>query len=380
MGCCRMVRLGELVQLSDERNSEERYTIDDVVGISTAKTFISTKANLDGVSLSSYKIVSPSSFAYVADTSRRGDKIALAYNQTDKAFIISGIYTTFRVKDSSTLLPEFLFLLFNRPEFDRYARYNSWGSARETFDWDEMQRIVLPLPPISYQRQLVGIYKGLTSVIEENESLLDPLNAACQAYIVDCKEKYKAVRLGELVELSDERNSEERYTIDDVVGISTAKTFISTKAKLDGVSLSSYKIVSPSSFAYVADTSRRGDKIALAYNQTDKAFIISGIYTTFHVKATSSLLPEFLFLLFNRPEFDRYARYNSWGSARETFDWEEMQRVALPLPPIDVQRSIVSLYHCAEESRRLIADAREQLRQLCPALVQLAKHYNDESA
>ena len=370
-----MVRLGELIEEIDERNVDLSIKLSQ--GIANTKVFQDPKQV--AANSKSDKIVRKGQFAYNRATTRNGEKISIAY-RTGEDCTVSSAYGVFKITDENILDPYYLWMFFKRPEFDRYARYVSKGSAHEFFDWEEMQRIALPLPPISYQRQLVGIYKGLTSVIEENEALLEPLNAACQAYIVDCKEKYKAVRLGELVELSDERNSEERYTIDDAVGISTAKTFISTKANLDGVSLSSYKIVYPSSFAYVADTSRRGDKIALAYNRADKPFIISGIYTTFHVKDTSILLPEFLFLLFNRPEFDRYARYNSWGSARETFDWEEMQRVALPLPPIEVQRSIVSLYHCAEESRRLIADAREQLRQICPALVQLAKHYNEVTA
>lgn len=65
-----MVRLGELIELCDERNESGKYTLDDVRGISTEKKFIETKANLDGVSLTSYKIVMPDEFVYVADTSQ----------------------------------------------------------------------------------------------------------------------------------------------------------------------------------------------------------------------------------------------------------------------------------------------------------------------
>ena len=71
---------------------------------------------------------------------------------------------------------------------------------------------------------------------------------------------------------------------------------------------------------------------------------------------------------------DRYTRFNSWGSARETFDWNEMCRVQIPLPPIDVQQAIVDVYHCMERAKQIATTAREKLKTLCPALVQRAAH------
>ena len=182
------------------------------------------------------------------------------------------------------------------------------------------------------------------------------------------------VRLGELIELCDERNSEGKYGIDDVRGISTEKKFIETKANLDGVSLTSYKIVMPDEFVYVADTSRRGEKIALALNDTNSGFLISSIYTTFRSKDENILLPEYLYLLLSRTEFDRYSRFNSWGSARETFDWSEMCRVQIPVPPLEIQQKIVNLFNCYEECKRISTTAREKIKNLCPALVQKAAH------
>lgn len=121
----KRVRLGEYVEFCDVRNGEGKYTLDDVRGISTDKKFIPTQANMDGVSLISYKVVNSNEFVYVADTSRRGDKIALSLNTTDTPILVSSIYTVFRCKDSNELLPEYLYLILSRSEFDRYARFNS---------------------------------------------------------------------------------------------------------------------------------------------------------------------------------------------------------------------------------------------------------------
>lgn len=363
-----MVRLGDYIEEVDERNVDNALNLDSVMGISTEKKFIETKANMDGVSLTSYKIVPSKGFAYVSDTSRRGDKISLAFNDTDNRYLVSSISTIFRVK--AGLLPEYLYLLFCRSEFDRYARFNSWGSARETFDFSEMQRVQIPLPDIEVQKSVVAAYKGLKNLIETNEALIEPLQNACNAYVVDLKKKYPMKALGPYIQECDERNSNGELDVDEVVGISTEKKFIETKANMDGVALTSYKIVPPKGFAYVSDTSRRGDKISLALNESENRYLVSSISTIFKVK--ENLLSEYLYLLFNRPEFDRYTRFNSWGSARETFDFSEMQRVQIPLPPIEIQKAIVAVYKGLAEAKRIACEAKEELKKICPALVQMA--------
>ena len=155
-------KLGELIFLTDERNIDGRYSLNDVKGISTEKVFIDTKANMDGVSLDSYKVVNPREFAYVPDTSRRGDKIALAFNNGPSSVLISSIYTTFMCNRLDLLLPEYLHMFFNRPEFDRYARYNSWGSARETFSWEDFCDTIITLPSLEVQEHFASIFIAYT--------------------------------------------------------------------------------------------------------------------------------------------------------------------------------------------------------------------------
>lgn len=244
----------------------------------------------------------------------------------------------------------------------------------KTFDWSEMERVQIPLPSIEVQRELVATYNGLKTLAEQNEALIPRLSAACQAYIVDCRAKYPSVPLGKYIEQSDERNSEGMYLLEDVTGISNEKSAIPTKADMKDVSLTPYKIFKPNEFCYVTVTSRNGGKISLALNNTSQTKIVSSSYVVFRSKDTDKLLPEYLFLMLNRPEFDRYSRFNSWGSARETFDWSEMERVQIPLPSVEVQQAIVDVYHCMENAKQIAATAREKLKTLCPALVQRAAH------
>lgn len=371
-----MVRLGELIEPLDRRNNDRKFDISYVRGISNSKEIMQTKADVDENVISKFYIINPGEFIYNPRTTRMGEKVGLGFNNTNTPLLFSFNNLAFRIKESAnnSVLPEYLYINFTRNNFDRFARINSWGSATEIFSYDDLFSFQIPLPSIETQKELVAVYNGLKELAEENEKLLEPLEESCQVFIVDCKKKYPSKELGNYIEECDERNESGKYTLDDVRGISTEKKFIETKANLDGVSLTSYKIVMPDEFVYVADTSRRGEKIALALNDTNSGFLISSIYTTFRSKDENILLPEYLYLLLSRTEFDRYSRFNSWGSARETFDWSEMCRVQIPVPPLEIQQKIVNLFNCYEECKRISTVAREKIKNLCPALVQKAAH------
>lgn len=364
----RWVRLGDYIEQCDERAGND-FTVDDVIGISTDKKFIPTKANMDGVSLNSYKIVNPHEFAYVADTSRRGDKIALALNTSNKPVLISSIYTSFRSKDVIKLLPEYLFMLLNRAEFDRYARFNSWGSARETFDWDEMCRIEIPLPDIEVQRELVATYNGLKTLAEQNEALLPRLSAACHAYIVDCRAKYPAVPFGDYIEEYNELNTDNK--IKTVKSVSVFKEFRDTNAKVNKEELSKYKIVLPGMMSYV-QTTKNEKCFACCVNHFEEPIVVTSVNKVFFVSKPEEIDIDFLFLFLSRKEFDRYAIFNSWGSAREVFQWEDLKTVQIPVPPIEIQKAIVEVFSCSERAKQIASKARARMKNLCPALVQRA--------
>lgn len=365
----RMVSLGDYIEVCDERNSDLVYTLDKVRGISILKKLIPTKANMQDVSLSPYKLLKPYEFSYVTVTSRNGEKISLAINDYDETYLVSSSYLVFKSKNTKQLLPEYLFLLLSREEFDRFSRFNSWGSARETFDWSEFCLIQIPLPDIDTQQELVNTYNGLKALAEQNEALIEPLTKACQAYIVDCKKKYPVVELGEYIEEYDVRNSDNK--IKAVKSVSVTKEFKDTGAKVDKNNLQGYKLVPPNHLSYV-QTTKNEKCFANALNTTDETFVVTQVNKVIYSKDNNVLNIGFLHLIFKGVEFDRYALFNSWGSARETFDWNELCRVRIPLPPPEVQEAIVNLYNCAEEAKKIAKKARAKMKTLCPALVQKA--------
>lgn len=362
-------KLGELIQLEDERNSQGLYSLDDVKGISTGKEFIETKANMDGVSLTSYKVVKTDEFAYVSDTSRRGDKIAIAFNNTNKGILISSIYTVFSIKRNDLLLSDYLFMYFNRPEFDRYSRFNSWGSARETFSWEDFCDIEITLPSLAIQQKYVDVYNAMLANQQNYERGLEDLKLVCDGYIEDLRRNNKLCSIGNHIELSENKNDDLNYGIEAVRGISIEKKLIDTKADMSGVSLKPYYLLKPEEFAFVSVTSRNGGRISLAINDTQETYICSSSYIVFRCKDKKELLPQYLMLFLSRDEFDRYARFNSWGSAREVFTFEDMKEVEIPIPDIEIQKSIVNIYNCYIERKRINEQLKAQIKDICPILI-----------
>ena len=156
-------KLGEFIRTVDERNRD--LAITNLQGVSITKDFVPSIANIIGTDLSTYKIVRTGQFAYGPVTSRNGDKVSIALLKGDDC-IISSSYIPFEVYKPDELLPEYLMLWFMRPEFDRYARFMSNGSAREVFDWDCMCDVEIPVPSIDKQRRIVHDYQVITDRIE----------------------------------------------------------------------------------------------------------------------------------------------------------------------------------------------------------------------
>jgi type I restriction enzyme, S subunit len=357
-------RLGDYIQLVDNRNKDLKVT--NLLGVSIQKKFIPSIANVTNTDMSVYRIIKKNQFAFSPVTSRNGEKITIALLKEENEAILSPAYQVFEVKDENQVLPEYLFIWFNRSEFDRYARFNSWGSARETFTWDDMCNVEIPIPDITEQRKYVALYKGLLTNQKTYENSLEDLQLICDTYIEDLIKKEPLKRLGEYIQQSDERNTD--LETDNLLGISVNKIFIPTKSNKSRLDLSKYKIVRPRQFGYVSVTSRNGEKISIAILDGEEG-LVSSTYTVFEVKDFDRLLPEYLYLYFQRTEFDRYARFNSWGSARETFDWADMCDVKLPIPSIEKQEAIVTIYHTLETRKRINEQLKESIKPLCPVLM-----------
>lgn len=355
------VRLGDYITQRREKNSGLSLPIRGV----TSDGFIPPK-QLDANTML-YNVFYKKDFVF---NPARMELNSIALNADYEKAICSSLYEIFYINKPDKLLPEYLNLYIKRGEFARYCWYDAIGSARNYFRVANMQDIRIPLPSLEVQRELVDTYTGLQRLAEDNEALIAPLIEACQAFIVDCQKKYPMVKLGDYIKECDERNTDGKYSEKDCVGVNIDKELNPMRGNLESKKFELFKLVFHGYFVYNPRGSR---KLGLGFNGSSNIYITTFNNVTFQV-TSSALMSEYLYILLSRKEFDRNAEFRSWGSSTEVFSWSALCETIIPLPPLEVQESIVNLYHCIEEARKIAREARAQLQNLCPALIQYAEH------
>lgn len=354
-------KLGELIKQRREKyDGLEELPIRGVA----REGFISPKQ--DGADLSIYNVYYLNDFVF---NPARMELNSIALNTFWDKAICSSLYEVFYVTRTDLLLPEYLNLFIKRDEFARKCWFEAVGSARNYFRVADLSEFDIELPDLPTQQKYVAIYKAMVANQQSYEHGLEDLKLTFEGYMDNLRKQHPLKAIGSYLELVETKNEDLRYGIDTVMGISIEKKFIPTKADMMDVNLKPYYLVQPNEFAYVTVTSRNGEKISLALNDSDDTYICSSSYVVFRSKDEKTLLPQYLMLYFTRSEFNRYARFCSWGSARETFEWSEMCDVEIPIPDIEVQEAIANIYNTYITRKKINEQLKAQIKDICPILI-----------
>lgn len=355
-------KIGELVTLVDERNN---IGLREFYGLNIHKEFMPTVANTDTLDETKYKVVRKNRFVYSGMQTGRDECIRISMYKGDTPIIVSPAYLTFEVTAIDKIIPEYFFMLFLSPEKDRLGWFRSDGSIRSNLDWPVFCDFDIELPPIDIQQKYVDIYQGMVNNQKAYERGLEDLKLVCDGYIEDLRRKMPSEAIGKYIVRHDIRNGENGSK--NVMGISVSKEFRIPTSKVNKEELSSYKVCKPRQIAFVQTT--HNEKVfAYAFNDTNEDIVVSSVNEVFSTDE-SRLLPEYLCLFFNRKEFDRYARFHSWGSARETFTWTDLQEVKIPILDIGVQKSIVDIFKVYNTRKRINEQLKVQIKDICPILI-----------
>lgn len=365
-----MVRLGEYIENISIKNKENMKSVS---GVNIFKEFMPTVADLTGTDISKYQVVPSNHFACNLMHIGRDIKIPIAFNYSSNSVVVSPAYEVFKVKDESKndILSDYLIMFFKVNEIDRLCWFYTDSSIRGNLTWDRFCEIKIPLPSIETQKELVAVYNGLKELAEENEKLLEPLEESCQVFIVDCKKKYPMKRLGDMIEIDEKINFDNRDL--EFLGINKDKVFMPSVATTDGLDKSKYKVITKGKFVFSGMQTGRDICIRFGLYNVAVDGLVSPAYTTYSVTDTN-ILPEFIMMNFKRSEMDRLGWFLSDSSVRSNLDFDRFHEIQIPLPPLEIQQKIVDLYNCYEECKRISTTAREKIKNLCPALVQKAAH------
>ena len=357
----KWVRLGDYISRRTEKNNN--YDV-PIYGV-TRDGFIPPKQKEADTSM--YNTFYLNDFVF---NPARMEINSIYLNDFCEKAICSSLYEIFYIKNTNVLLPHYLHIFLKRDEFARQCEYIGWGSAREYCRTSDISDIKIPLPSVAEQQKVVNAWRAFREIKEQNEAKAAPLMQLCQSYIQELKHKYPMQEIGPYIHRIDERNTDNK--IKEVRSVSVSKNFNATNAKVDKNNLSNYKIVRENQISFVQTTGNE-KCLCAAINHLGFPIVVTSVNEVFETDE-KYLLADYLHLIFRRTETDRYARFNSWGSARETFTWGDMTRFAIPLPSIEVQQAIVNIYKCANEAKRIAEEADRLSREVCPALLQHVIH------
>ena len=361
-------KLGDLIYELHRFNSSLEYGVEYVRGISNSKEITKTKADVDESVIHKFYVINPGEFIYNPRTTRMGDKVGLGYNNTSTPLLFTFNNIAFGIKESARniLLPYYLYIYFNRAEFDRYAIMHSWGSATELFTFDEMCDIDIELPDLPTQQKYVAIYNAMVANQQSYERGLEDLKLSIDAVIDRVKHTEDRKTTVELLRNVDNRNVDGAIT--DVQGINITKQFMPSVADTNGVDLSKYKVVKHGQFVFSGMQTGRDECIRIALFDKDDPVIISPAYTVFEMK-DSTVFPEYVMIWFSRKESDRRGWFMSDSSIRTNLDLERFYEIEIPVPDENMQRSIVDLYKVYTMRRSINEQLKVQIKDICPILI-----------
>jgi type I restriction enzyme S subunit len=353
------IRIGDVISLVDERNS---FGITDFYGINIFKEFMPTVANTENLDNTKYKIVRKNRFVYSGMQTGRDRCIRISMFMKDSPVIVSPAYTTFEV-DQEKILPEYFFMLFLSKEKDRLGWFHSDGSVRANLDWDVFCDLEFEIPDVPTQQKYVDIYDAMCANQKAYEKGLDDLKLTCDAYIEELRRKMPCEKIGPYIQECNIRNND--LEILNVQGVESSGNFVKTKAKIEGLDFSNYKIVRERQFAYNPSRINLGS-IALRYKDD---CIVSPMYVVFEVLNVKKVNPEYLMLWLSRSEFHRSTLFFASGSVRDTFDFDAMQNVQIPIPKMEIQESIANIHKVFVERKRINEKLKQQIKNICPILI-----------
>ena len=356
-------KVGELIEIVDEKNN---LGIRNFYGININNEFMPTAANTEGLDENKYKVVRKNRFAYSGMQTGRDECIRVSMYNKDDPILVSPAYTTFEVVATDIVIPLYFFMKFFSKEKDRYGAFCSDGSIRSNLDWDAFCDIELELPALKIQQKYIDVFNAMLENQQSYESGLDDLKLSFEALIDEYKHKAKKKNIGSILKEVDCRNA--NGSITNIQGINITKQFMPSVANTNGVDISKYKVVNKGQFAFSGMQTGRDGCIRIALFDKNEPIIISPAYAVLEV-IDDNVLAEYVMMWFSRKEVDRLGWFMSDGSIRTNLDMDRFYEIEIPVPDLDVQKSIVEIYYAYNVRRDIKEKLKAQIKDICPILI-----------
>ncbi|MDY0142595.1 MAG: restriction endonuclease subunit S [Bacteroidales bacterium] len=356
-------KIGDLIDSINEKCNISNLTVYEVSGINRDKEFFSPAVQV-GRDTSSYKVVPPNCFACNLMHVGRDIVIPISLNRTSKDIIVSPAYSVFRINNTDILMEEYLYMIFKKIDFDRYAAFCTDSSVRDGLEWNRFLEIEIDVPSMEVQQKVVDVYLAMVANQKVYEKGLDDLKLTCDAYIENLRRNSQSENVGKYLTERIEKNTDGKY--DNLVGIGK-DGFIKPNQVRTTESLRKCNLFYPNDFVYAPSSLVNG---VISISKFDEPRICTEEYIVFYSNNPKKLLPEYLLLWTKRSEFGRRIEFNSMDSVRNRYYFQQFQEeIFIPLPDIEVQKDIVEVFKAYEMRMSINNSLKKQINIICPVLI-----------
>ena len=323
-----------------------------------------TVANTEGLDETKYKVIRKNRFVFSGMQTGRDECIRISMYTKQNPILVSPAYTTFEVVATDVVLPMYFFLCFLSHEKDRFGAFLSDGSIRSNLDWPVFCDIELNIPPLEIQKKYVDIYNAMVSNQKCYERGLEDLKLTCDAYIEDLRRKMPCEEIGPYLRECSEKNEGNAITL--FQGVNVDHVF--TEPKRVAEDSENGSVVRTGQFAFNKVMKSNRTKLPIALREGPDC-VVSNSYQVFEITDTKKLNPKYLLMWFNRTETQRYAGFISFGTTRDIFTFEDMGKVAIPIPSVEIQQDVVDIFTVYQERSEINERLKMQLKDICPILI-----------
>lgn len=239
-------------------------------------------------------------------------------------------------------------------------------------DIKEQQLLV---PPLSEQKRIARILSSWDRAISITEKLFtnsQQLKKALLQRLLSGRLRlsglntaWKQVPLASCLEGSSLRNAGMSMNVESIRSVNKTEGMIPMREQTIGKSIDRYKLVKPGWFAY---NPMRINVGSICRWHSAEDCLVSPDYVVFHCK--EQLLGEYLDQFRQSRRWTEFMESAGNGSVRVRIYLEDLNRLEIPLPPLDEQKKIVAVLEDADREIEILKKQLDGLKKEKKALMQ----------
>lgn len=374
------LKLSHYLSVSKEKNTELKYSKEDVFSISGELGIVNQIELLGrsyaGVSVAPYGVVKPNDVVYTKSPLKANPYGIIKTNKTGKTGIVSTLYAIFNCKNNVN--PFFVQYYFESDKNlnDYLHPIVNIGAKHDMKISDEnsLSGIVV-FPPLLEQKKIAEILVTQDRVVELKKKLVAE-KLSQKKYLMSVffderkkmtkKTQWTAIRIEDIFEESSEKNHPDADVLTIIQGVGTVSREQSGREIIyDKNALSTYKFVKEGDFIIHLRSFEGGLEAANSDGIVSPAYII--------LRPKIDVSTKYLYALFHTNRFINQTMAPSVEGARDgrSVKYEVLKKQKINLPSLPEQKAVANVLSAADEEIFLLQKDLEQEKLKKKSLMQL---------